>query len=495
MKKIILIGSILLSLFSCKRIAEIPGVLLDAPDGEAPWVLDSYPSVATPNIPAITEVRVDFNKDMDIELTQGAFALTGSAAVSGRFEWFGLRRMIYKLDSPLIPGNAYLMRVTTNAQAANGSRIPLEYIVHFTVGSTIQSPEIVATDPAGSAQGVPTTTAVSVTFSRPMNTASVESAFSISPSVPGVFTWDPAATIMTFQPSEELTSGTVYTVSVSTVARDTDEIALSSSRSISFQVGSDLVRPTIVGIRESGTASMLTDNYSGVYKDSSFSILFDEPMNPTKTRASITLLNLRDSTSVVLNTEWNPSFTEITMTPQNPLTPLGQYRFTITTGARDPAENSILAPYHRTFNVDNSAGALNSNFLSVLSATKAAPDTSQPLDISNSGVLNTVNILGGPTMQLQITFSHSLDLSSIGDNIFISKILGTCIDSPRLTGVSFHDSPPGVKNRLRLDFDGLSTCEYEIKLLGGQNEIRSVESGQETGTWMQNDFKLYVKGQ
>jgi len=59
-------------------------------------------------------------------------------------------------------------------------------------------PTVTATSPPDADTDVPVETAIEVTFSKYMNTASAEAAFSISPSVSGSFSW--GSSIMTFTP-------------------------------------------------------------------------------------------------------------------------------------------------------------------------------------------------------------------------------------------------------------------------------------------------------
>ncbi len=79
-------------------------------------------------------------------------------------------------------------------------------------------PTILATSPTGSAAN--TTDAIVITFSEPMDTASAQAAFGLSPSATGSFSWAGGGTILTFQPSQPLQPGTTYTITVGTGATD-----------------------------------------------------------------------------------------------------------------------------------------------------------------------------------------------------------------------------------------------------------------------------------
>lgn len=73
-------------------------------------------------------------------------------------------------------------------------------------------PVVTSNFPAHSATSVPTYTPIVIQFSKPMDTNSVQTAFSISPAVGGTFSWSPTHDIMTFTPGAFGLSGlsTVY---------------------------------------------------------------------------------------------------------------------------------------------------------------------------------------------------------------------------------------------------------------------------------------------
>jgi hypothetical protein len=77
-------------------------------------------------------------------------------------------------------------------------------------------PTVLSASPTG--LSVSTISKISVTFNRDMNKASVESAFTISPSVPGSFTWNDRTLLYT--PTGSLSEGTIHTVTIGSTAVD-----------------------------------------------------------------------------------------------------------------------------------------------------------------------------------------------------------------------------------------------------------------------------------
>jgi parallel beta-helix repeat protein len=92
----------------------------------------------------------------------------------------------------------------------------MEYTWQFTVD--LAAPYVVSVTPSDSSAGVSRETSITVQFSEPMDHASAEAAFSISPPVSGYFTW--SGNEMTFHPSTRLAANTTYLLSMTWDATD-----------------------------------------------------------------------------------------------------------------------------------------------------------------------------------------------------------------------------------------------------------------------------------
>src|SRR3989475_670825 len=79
-----------------------------------------------------------------------------------------------------------------------------------------------------------TTPWIRITFTEGMDRASVEQAFSISPAVDGSFQWSADSRSVTFVPTRELQSGTMYFVVVDTSARDLAGNTMGQSKTFQF---------------------------------------------------------------------------------------------------------------------------------------------------------------------------------------------------------------------------------------------------------------------
>jgi hypothetical protein len=87
---------------------------------------------------------------------------------------------------------------------------------HYRVNIDTAPPTIVDHAPTG--VNVPVTTTITVTFSEPMDKLSAQNAFSISPTMPGSFSW--SGNTMIFTPDSDLEYDTTYAVTVDTGAMD-----------------------------------------------------------------------------------------------------------------------------------------------------------------------------------------------------------------------------------------------------------------------------------
>jgi hypothetical protein len=98
------------------------------------------------------------------------------------------------------------------------------------------APYVVSITPADDAIGVIAATNIVVTFSEPMDKADVQAAFNISHGNPGTFSWNPAATVMTFNPGANLAYGANVTLSISHTAADAEGLQMDDDFNANFKV-------------------------------------------------------------------------------------------------------------------------------------------------------------------------------------------------------------------------------------------------------------------
>jgi hypothetical protein len=121
-------------------------------------------------------------------------------------------------DDELSPLSTYTLTISDEVELLDGVRLPAPSQTIFTTGSH----GVISVSPRNGTAGVPPGVTVRLTFSTPMDTASVESAFTLAEMegdpVPGAFAWYSAYAELVFRPHEELRVGGVYRVALSTAA-------------------------------------------------------------------------------------------------------------------------------------------------------------------------------------------------------------------------------------------------------------------------------------
>jgi hypothetical protein len=97
-------------------------------------------------------------------------------------------------------------------------------------------PAVVSTYPAQGDTAVPVNARLQIAFSEPMDHATAEVAFHLTPSAAGVFSWA-GDSVMHFQPSSDLAAFASYTLTVDAAASDLSGNPLATPYSVSFQTG------------------------------------------------------------------------------------------------------------------------------------------------------------------------------------------------------------------------------------------------------------------
>jgi hypothetical protein len=118
----------------------------------------------------------------------------------------------YTHEAGFANGQVVSCRITARDMLGN----LLNYIWQFTVD--LQAPQVTSVFPSDGSTDVPRNTTIIVLFSEPMDHASVESAFQLSPPASGYFTW--SGNEMTYHLNTQLIPTTAYTASVGTGAKD-----------------------------------------------------------------------------------------------------------------------------------------------------------------------------------------------------------------------------------------------------------------------------------
>jgi hypothetical protein len=333
--------------------------------------------------------------------TTGTFtvAVTGGAAVGGTITSCSsaTATATFTTTAPLAANTSYTATLAPGIQDVAGIGLASAYQWTFT---TDTQPTVISTTPASNATGVLLNQAISATFSKAMNcatlysttatpTVSVTAAAPVG-SVTGTVSCTGSGTGVIFTPSNPLANNTLYTAIISTGALDAQGEPMASSYSWSFLTVPAPTAPTVISTVPTPTG------VSGVPTSQAVQATFSEAMNPsTINTTNFTLTNVGTGVAVTGTVTYAVAGSVATFTPTNPA-PLAagiNYAVAIKTGVQDLSGNALASQYNWTF------------------TTAAAPDTTKP-------TVNGENPVGGatgvPTNQIvTATFSKPMNAGTI----------------------------------------------------------------------------------
>jgi hypothetical protein len=202
-------------------------------------------------------------------------------------------------------------------------------------------PVVVSTVPAPGATNVSLTTAITATFSKPMNPATLTMlTFTVhqgATALAGTVMLDPAGTTARFTPMMPLLGNLVYTATITTGAQDTGSMALAANYAWNFSTAANGLPPTV-------TSTTPIPNAMNVSVNVSPTATFSKSMNPA-TINMLTFTLRQDLTPVAGMVTLNSLTNTATFDPTNPLMPGLVYTATITTGAMDTGNLPLAMNY------------------------------------------------------------------------------------------------------------------------------------------------------
>jgi Bacterial Ig-like domain/WD40-like Beta Propeller Repeat len=279
---------------------------------------------------------------------------------------------------------------------------------------------------SGDAEQAVTTTSIEVAFSEPVEHASAQAAFAISPQVSGAFSW--SATDLTFTPAERLPLRTAFEVSIGPGVRD--------------RAGNEMTtRPGTFEFTTVGNPVVLdsdpADGATDVALDAPIVVDFSTLMDTASVERAMHI-----SPDLDVSLRWSRE--KLTVAPSAPLAPNRRYSVTIGIEARDQAGTPLERPF-------------NLSFRTVASGLSAK--TIVPAD-GVSGIAVTTPIA--------ILFDRALDPDSVrGDLLSITPALAGSLDVVAAPGAA--DSGDAERRILRFEPSGPldPNTTYEVTLAPG----------------------------
>lgn len=212
------------------------------PDVVAPTVTATVPTNLATGVAVDSTVTITFSEPMDLFTV--AVTLTPPVALDApAWNAAGDQATLTPLAS-LAPETAYSVVVTGSDPSGN----PLGGTTTFGFTTVGIPPTVQSTTPTDGATGIPNTAAIELVFSEPMDTASVQAAFSASPSITCTsWNWLGGNTLASCVHSAPLSDSTHYTVTLGTGARDAAGTNLSAAKVFGFTTAAapDVTPPTV----------------------------------------------------------------------------------------------------------------------------------------------------------------------------------------------------------------------------------------------------------
>jgi len=400
----------------------------------APLVISTDPVNNATDVVLNKIVTASFNMPMNpATITTSTFTLkNGATSVSGIVSYNDSTAYFVTL-LPLSSGTVYTATITNAVKSVSGVNLAANYVWTFTTGSIV-APIVISTDPINNESDVALDKMVSATFSMEMdpltlNTATFTLKNGLTP-VNGSVSYN--GTTATFVPLFNLLSGTVYTATITTGAKNIAGIPLANKYIWRFT--------TVVTLAPTVISTDPANNATNVALDKTATATFSVPMDPlTITDASFTLFN--GSTPVTGIVSY--SSTTASFNPNADLLPGTVYTATITTAAKNVAGIPLDANYIWTFTTavviaptvistipENNASGVALN--QVVSATFSVP--MDPLTIT----VATFTLFNG-AMQLTGNVSYTGSTASFAPSIDL--LPGTVYTATVTTGAM---NPAGV---------------------------------------------------
>ncbi|TDD98430.1 Ig-like domain-containing protein [Flavobacterium cellulosilyticum] len=198
--------------------------------GVCPVVTTTNPINGAIGVPLNQIITATFNEAMNPATIQTSFTVTGGSAVSGVISYSG-NTATFTPNGVLSPNTIYTAKITTSAKDVDGNALQTDYVWTFTTGIL---PFVQSTDPVNNAINVPLNKIISATFNMPMNpltinglTYTVKEGASIV-GIGGLISNSNAGKTFSFTPTLPLIANKVYTVTITTGARNVSGTAMAN---------------------------------------------------------------------------------------------------------------------------------------------------------------------------------------------------------------------------------------------------------------------------
>jgi len=347
----------------------------------SPTVLSTFPTDKSTEVALNTAITVTFSESMDsASFIPANFTLkAGDTEVTGLVTYnLTTNTAIFTPENSLAANSVYTATVSIGVKDLAGNALSLDMIWSFTTSAAADTtaPAVLAVFPIASSSDVAINTLITATFTEPMNQATIIAAnFTVkagTTAVTGGVTYDSVNKEAIFTPTANLASSTVYTVTVTTDAKDLAGNGVGVNKVWTFTTSAvaDTTAPSTL------SAFPLVSSTDAAI-NTLITATFAEPMNSATINAESFMVKA-GTTVVAGSVTYDSVNKEATFTPTANLGSSTLYTVTLTTDIKDLAGNGLAVNKVWSFTTsavaDTTAPAVLSVF-PVASSTNAAINT------------------------------------------------------------------------------------------------------------------------
>ncbi|TGK31010.1 hypothetical protein EHQ12_02905 [Leptospira gomenensis] len=384
-----------------------------APDSVLPSVLYTNPANLSNDIAPNSSLTIAFSEVMDcLSISSASIVVDdGGIPVNGTVSCTGTTATFDPLVDLAYNTNYTVTVLTTVSDLAGLSPLtPTSW--SFTTSATPDStpPILSLVTPSQGSTSIGVNTMISVVFSEPIDCSTISTGtFKVNGgAIPGSVTC--AGSVATFDPDSNLAYNTNYNVDLLFGIQDLANNPLVPTN-WSFTTGSasDMTAPSVIFTNPlGGTTSAPTNTL--------VTVVFSKTMNCSTVNAAFQI-----STGGVpfIGGNYNCSGNLLTYTPPATLSFSTQYDVSVSTSAKDLANNSLTAAMNWSFTTGN------------------APDSTPPTIVMRSPIHGASGI--GTNASVSVAFSETMDCSTITtgsftlwnvtDNAAVAGTIGSCVGS------------------------------------------------------------------
>lgn len=320
------------------------------PDTTPPTVAAVTPANGAAAVPAGAGVSVTFSEP--VNQTSVTVVLAPSVDL-GIPEWSADSLTVtFAPPAPLAYATAYTLVV--NAADNAGNLLSGTKSFAFTTEPAPLPPEVVSATPAPGTAAAPVTANISLSFSLPMDRASVETAFAIAPAVTCAWSWSTDSTLATCTHAD-FAFNTGYAMELGTGATGQNGLHLAATFADAFHTAqAPDTTPPVVCPASGGTAPCAATSTTapaeaatGISRTSNIVVSFSEPMDKASAQTAFGITVPSGHNAGVFT--WNAAGDEMTYNPDVDFAYGDGVTWTVSTAAQDLAGNALAQAFTGTF--------------------------------------------------------------------------------------------------------------------------------------------------